>query len=61
MEKLLTIEQVAEILQVSTRTVRRYIKAGRLPSINLGERIVRVSEGDLGTFIDQGRAPRQEG
>lgn len=37
---VLTIAQAAEALQCSTRHVRRLIKAGRLPSVALGDRLV---------------------
>jgi excisionase family DNA binding protein len=44
--KLLTIEQVAERLEVSPRTVRRWISAGALAVHRFG-RTVRISEPDL--------------
>jgi len=34
--KALTIEQVADILQMSTRTVYRYLKSGKLPGTKIG-------------------------
>lgn len=34
--RLLTVEQAAERMAVSPSTVRRLIRSGRLPSINLG-------------------------
>ena len=42
----LTIPQVAERLAVSTRTVWRMVKDGRLPSVRIG-RAVRVPEAAL--------------
>ncbi|MDE2218713.1 MAG: helix-turn-helix domain-containing protein, partial [Patescibacteria group bacterium] len=35
-EKLFTIEEIAEILRVHTRTVTRYIESGRLKASKLG-------------------------
>ncbi len=52
---LLTIEQVAVRLQVSSKSVRRYIKEGRLQVIRLSERKLRISEADLEKFIDDMR------
>ena len=52
---LLTIEQGAVRLQVSSKSVRRYIKQGRLPVIRLSERKHRISEADLEKFIDDMR------
>jgi excisionase family DNA binding protein len=47
---LLTIEQAAETLQLSTRTVRRLIDAGDLIAHRIG-RGWRISQDDLRTFI----------
>jgi excisionase family DNA binding protein len=41
LERLLTVNQLAELWQVSSRTVRRMIKDGRLPVVRLG-RAVRI-------------------
>ena len=43
---LLTIVDVAQVLKVSTRTVRRLIKSGALPSVTVG-RSIRVRPEDL--------------
>ena len=53
---LLTVEQVAERCSVSTRTTRRWIKAGELRAHRLGH-LVRVSEDDLATFLAAHRDP----
>ena len=49
--RLLTVADVAEILQVSPRTVRRIIAAERLPVIRLG-RAVRVHPAALAALMD---------
>ena len=49
--KLLTIKQVAEILQVSERTVFRYIKDGKLKATKIGQ--WRIKKEDLDKFISQ--------
>lgn len=36
---LLTVEEVAELLCVSTRTVYRFAKQGELPCVKVGHRI----------------------
>jgi excisionase family DNA binding protein len=41
LERLLTVDQLAELWQISQRTVRRMIADGRLPVIRLG-RAVRI-------------------
>lgn len=50
MAHLLTIEAVAEILSVHTRTVRRYIKENKLPAQKVGGQW-RVLADDLKTFL----------
>lgn len=52
---LLTIEQVAVRLQVSSKSVKRYIGQGRLQVIRLSARKHRISEADLEKFIDDMR------
>lgn len=50
-EKLFTIEEVAEILRVHTRTVTRYIEAGRLKASKLG--VWRIKQSDLNNFLEE--------
>ncbi len=52
--KLLTIEETAQILNVSPRTVRRAIDAGALPVHRIG-RLIRVSQLDLAGFLGANR------
>ena len=47
---LLTVQDVAAILAVSAKTVRRWIAAGELPVHRLG-RSIRISDADLQLFI----------
>ncbi len=51
----LTIEQAARWLQVSTKTIRRYIEAGSLPAINLGGRAIRIRRQDLDAWLQTRR------
>jgi excisionase family DNA binding protein len=53
--KLLTIDEVAEVLNVSPRTVRRLIDEGALPVHRLG-RLVRISDDDLAAFLAANRS-----
>ena len=52
--RLLSVASVAKRLQVSTKTVRRWIETGVLRVHRLG-RCVRISETDLQEFLDQRR------
>jgi excisionase family DNA binding protein len=44
-----SIKELANILGVSTRTIRRWIKAGKLRAHRLGH--VRIAQDDLQDFI----------
>jgi len=51
-----TVAQIADLLEVSTRSVRRWIAKGDLRAHRFG-RQVRISETDLRLFVDEGRNP----
>jgi len=48
-DKLLTIKEVANYLRVSERSVLRYIEAGRLKAVKVGN--WRIREEDLENFM----------
>ena len=50
-EKLLTIEEVADILRVSTRTIIRYIESGKLRASKIG--VWRINESDVRLFLEE--------
>ncbi len=50
-EKLFTIEEVAEILRVSTRSVTRYIESGKLKASKIG--MWRIKQSDLDSFLEK--------
>lgn len=52
--RMLTIDQVATQLQVSPRTIRRWIAAGDLRAHYL-KALVRIAEDDLAAFLNQHR------
>ena len=51
---LLSVNQVAHRLNVSTRTVRRLIATGEIVIYRIG-RAVRIGEADLATYLTQTR------
>lgn len=55
-ERLITLEEVAERMQVSVPTVRRWIKARKLPATKPSG-VYRVRGRDLEEFIETGKAP----
>lgn len=52
--KLYTLDEVAEILKVTRRTLYNYIKAGVLKAVKMGK-CWRVSENALQDFIFTGK------
>ncbi len=50
-EKLLTIEEVADVLRVSTRTIIRYIESGKLKASKIG--VWRIKESDVHLFLEE--------
>jgi|GEM_PF-642886 len=54
-EKILTPDQVAQILQVHPFTVLKFIKQGKLRASKLG-RVYRIRESDVMRFLDEGEA-----
>jgi excisionase family DNA binding protein len=46
-EKLITPEQAADLLQVSKRTMYEWLRNGEIPSVRVGERLLRVRESDV--------------
>ena len=50
-DKLLTIEEVSEVLRVSTRSVNRYIEAGKLKASKIG--VWRIKQSDLDNFLNE--------
>jgi len=56
--KLLTISEVAKLCQVSDRTVRRWMAAGILLAVRIGN-ITRIRPEDFMAFLDDNRSGHQ--
>jgi len=50
MEDLYTRQEVADLLKVHVRTVDRMLNRGEIPTIQLGNRIIRIPESSLKTI-----------
>ncbi len=59
-EKILTPEQVAQVLQVHPFTVLKFIKQGKLRASKLG-RVYRIRESDVAHFLDEQESNRAKG
>lgn len=46
-ERMYTMEQAAELLQVSPETVRRWVARGQLRARRFGPRVIRIDAADL--------------
>ena len=46
-----TIKEVAKILRVDPRSIKKMIKEGKIVALKLGERITRIHKLDIPTFI----------
>lgn len=53
-KKYLSVNDIADLLQVSIDTVRRWIRKGKLPALDFGGQY-RVAPNDLQTFLEQHR------
>lgn len=56
LNRLMTLQEAAVFLAMSTRTLRRKIKSGELTARQFG-RLWRITEADLLAFIDDHRKP----
>ena len=61
-EQVYTVQEVAQRLKVSEKTVRIWIDQGDLPAFNIGKRGYRIRESDLLAFMDRRmQQPRDNG
>lgn len=51
-ERFLTTEQVANILQVHPFTILKFLKEGKLKGVKLG-RVYRIKESDVHEFLEE--------
>lgn len=50
--RYLTVQEVADLMRVSTMTVYRLIKSGELPAVRVG-RAFRLRDNDIDTYLAQ--------
>ena len=50
---LLSLKEVREILQISGRTLSRWIKEDKIPAIRFSKRSIRIDPRDLDNFIKE--------
>lgn len=59
--RLLTVDQVAEHMQVEPFTVRKWLRVGRLAGIKMHGHVWRIEESEVGSFIDRLRTETSPG
>jgi excisionase family DNA binding protein len=57
-DEFLTVDEIAALLKVNPQTVRNWIDAGKLDSVRVGSRRVRVRRSALDEFLSSGRQGR---
>uniref|UniRef100_A0A6M3ISE8 Putative DNA binding, helix-turn-helix domain containing protein n=1 Tax=viral metagenome TaxID=1070528 RepID=A0A6M3ISE8_9ZZZZ len=61
MEKdVLLISEVADYLNVSKVTIKRYIKSGKIPAIHLSHNVVRILKSDITNLFTKGTDGSEE-
>lgn len=61
MEPLLTLDEVANILQLHVITIRKFVLAGKIRASQLGNKEYRVRQSDLEAFIEGSTVKRPAG
>jgi|GEM_PF-1320140 len=51
-----SVERAAEMLSVSTKTIRNWIKSGELPAFETGPKLIRISVLDIRAFCKPARS-----
>jgi len=54
-EKLMDLAEVAEILNISVQTLRRWIRRGKLPAVKLAYNVFRIEAEEVDKFIERSR------
>jgi excisionase family DNA binding protein len=52
MPELLTVAQVADLLQLNRQTIWNWIHAGMFPAVQIGERRFRIKRAELDAWLD---------
>ena len=58
MEKLFTVEDIAKMASMTTRTIRNYLREGKLEGRKIGGQW-RFTEEDIGKFMDSGNVSKE--
>jgi excisionase family DNA binding protein len=56
-ESLLTAEEVARLLRVTTRTVQKWAASGELPAVLLGKKLWRFDRAAVKAWVERAGRP----
>jgi excisionase family DNA binding protein len=56
-EELLTLKEFAEVFELTVSCVRRWIREGRIASVKVGRRLVRIPDGEVERLLIEGLRP----
>lgn len=59
-DEVYTVQEVAQHMKVSERTVRNWIEKEGLPAFPIGKRGYRVTRADLDTWVEARKQQRQQ-
>jgi excisionase family DNA binding protein len=60
LEKLLTVNELAELLNVAPGSIYHWISQDRLPVVRFSKRCVRFREADVTKLMDELQSPRHQ-
>ena len=60
-DEVLTVQEVAQQMKVSERTVRNWIEKEGLPAFPIGKRGYRVTKADLDKWVEERKQQRRGG
>ena len=60
MQELLSPKEVAEMLSVTTETVRRWCRSGTIRARKVGEKLIRIERASVEQFITHSNLPKSE-
>lgn len=61
-ERLMSLQDAADYLRVTERTIRNYIRRGKLPALRVnGSRLIRIRPADLDALLEPIPAPYWDG
>ena len=58
-DEVYTVQEVAQKMKVSERTVRNWIEKEGLPAFSIGKRGYRIAKVDLDTWVDERKQTRK--